>query len=1029
MPEIDLDTDAVSELVIVFKATLEPYFMLGQDELLRVRTVIQIYGIRNKQQLLENAGRLAPIIVKDSNEQAIFRQIIERTIAESAIQTIPSGIDLGVSDQKKNPETNRWWVMVLTLLLIAGAIAIYLYEKSKHAGSERSNRTLPIQQAPGNTPKIPQVQAQTVEEGVPNTNVLGPRPLAEYFIALLASIILAMVGVALAHNFRRKRIKALDDRYHPPKKLGWPHVLLWPDLSAKIFFNEVLGILIPAFSLKKTTSGRKLNIPGTIYKTIRNAGFIHFAYSPYILRNDCVFLIDVGNGNNLQSECIDTFPGYFRKKGISCQVYYYRNSPAAVSVQKKMTGSISFEEFSDRHCASFLILIGDGHGFIPAYKPKEKETESSLLRTLAKWPNKILFSVIPRANWSSVERELFQILPIYPATESGFEYFLQSLQTTATPKLIYPRDEQETYQAYPIENSVQACRNFLKNEKLVNWLCCLALADQVNLSTIIAIGKELEAQCYPGVKLVTIFNLLQITSAKWLQTGVLTNAYRKELIQNLKVSERGQDCTKAASKALQRLLLFVPTEKGTLLDLEKGIQMAVYKQWGDDKGSLEIAYLHRHNLLDSFSGNYFKDDGKMRHLSFLKENTIKIALATIMTSVILFLGIIAFRPARDWVKRVASPLPVKDSFAYFNNQAAILMNRYHDSLPESYVKKAGGFLRKAAAINKTEPHLLFNLKALVYIPAKYWYGNSNYKAARDSFAKIAGVNDSIGIYAYYSKLAALLHLEKRDMVCTAYSSFVREVDLKSFHVQQALAPITCQVGQPPTLNPALIKKPDPETLNYVGIKPVKPNPASSGISAMGATDTAAYRQVDDAGQSINTSAKTTSSDNLLAENIDKLIYNVDFGSSISDVLAFELGEYQRNAFKYEKLPLSTECQPNVVHYYYRKLSESKIAGRLSSYLENAGLSSAFSDSDGIIYSFLDNKLAYIQINLTSQSNGFYTALIEHLGGEVNKNLLRYHAKIGKYYYVTQFDKNNNWVSIIIMNEVGNSFCNVNWWQK
>lgn len=178
---------------------------------------------------------------------------------------------------------------------------------------------------------------------------------------------------------------------------------------------------------------------------------------------------------------------------------------------------------------------------------------------------------------------------------------------------------------------------------------------------------------------------------------------------------------------------------------------------------------------------------------------------------------------------------------------------------------------------------------------------------------------------------------------------------------------------------------------------------------------------------VNKTPTITKRDSLLAVNIRSLIYKVDFGSTIDDVFAFE-GQSIVN-FKYDSLPRSTECNPNDVRYYYLKLNNSKLSPHVYNYLERIGLKDDLSNDNSIIYSFMNNRLDYVQIILSSRSSTFYNTLMSSLGQDVVANPTRYHKKVGKYHYVSEYHKRTNTLYILMTNEEGSHFCAVNWWEN
>ena len=778
-----------AELSLWLRDVMAPFLIIQTPELLRLKNLIEIYAITNRQALLANASRLAPVIVKSAHEQDLFQQIISKAVIElkDEGQTPQTATKLNENPLPEKPEKPRKKKVVFYVLLSIGALLIvaaaawFLHQNAQPVKPPKPNpKPQPVTASTVKTITLPQVTPLTVP---PKTNPGHGQIFGILFSLPVSAIIIYLIALA-ANNRHEKKISALRDKYNFSGKIGWPHAFIWPNLYEKVFFNNSLENSLSVLSTKKSSVFQKIDFPNTIYNTIRNAGFLKLAFTSVNFTTDYIFLIATNLGDGQQSECLDLFPDFFLKRGLSAVTYYYKGSAGYVSTQKDMADAISFQQLREKFPGAFLVILGDGYGFIDNYVPNTNNpvalapANEPVLKQLAQWDKKVLFSVVPRANWSSFEKTLFDFTPIFPATEEGFNFFIKTADVLRNKRPLFPRDPAAQYQTFPVESSLNEYKVFFEDEGMVQWLCCLALSDQQSLSITIAIGKELESRFFQSKKLVTAFNLVKITSVKWLNTGTISTNHRNELIAYLRQTANGPEMIKATSDAMTRLLLYVNVEKGSLLDMDREIKLAVYRQWKEEESLLETAYLRQQNLLDSFSNNQFKAQGKIRPLSFFKQNAVKLTLGGILLACTTFFCLTNIGSTSRWLTRMSSSSQSIDSFAYYNNAAVALLQKYQNQLTPGNVNEVNQLLDKAGKIDPNNAVYKFNKRAVTYLEASYYYNLNNQKsydtAARlfiSEYQNNVTDLDSLTTFSYYGQSASLYQLHQLDSACSVYTAY------------------------------------------------------------------------------------------------------------------------------------------------------------------------------------------------------------------------------------------------------------------
>nr|WP_294950180.1 hypothetical protein [uncultured Mucilaginibacter sp.] len=163
-------------------------------------------------------------------------------------------------------------------------------------------------------------------------------------------------------------------------------------------------------------------------------------------------------------------------------------------------------------------------------------------------------------------------------------------------------------------------------------------------------------------------------------------------------------------------------------------------------------------------------------------------------------------------------------------------------------------------------------------------------------------------------------------------------------------------------------------------------------------------------------------------NIKSLLYKMDFGSSIGDVLSFELGEFHRNDIAYSNLADAIECAGQNIKYCWYYLKDSKLRNEIYSYLQNAGLREMVTDDTYIVYYFKDNRLSRISLRIFPNSDKFEKLFFQSLGQDVTSCPYRYQSENNKIHYLTGSSFTDiKSTEIYACNEDGYRFCVHDWW--
>ena len=125
------------ELLLELKAILFPDFKIGASDLIKLKRIIDLYGIRTKKELLNKSSLIAPVIVKNVFEQNLFISLIEKAkVDESAIDKVNNGTSSGSSGLNATPKIKAkkgTYVFYLLLIIALGIISIIYYRSESNS--------------------------------------------------------------------------------------------------------------------------------------------------------------------------------------------------------------------------------------------------------------------------------------------------------------------------------------------------------------------------------------------------------------------------------------------------------------------------------------------------------------------------------------------------------------------------------------------------------------------------------------------------------------------------------------------------------------------------------------------------------------------------------------------------------------------------------------------------------------------------------------------------------------------------------
>jgi PKD repeat protein len=696
------------------------------------------------------------------------------------------------------------WKSVKHVYNKRGVYSVVLIAKGKSNRSFSVTKTVAVDSALA-------VQLTTIEPRKVSPKTITANTTGYWVLIGLASVLLTAIITGLMIWMRReqdrKEVNEARRKFTPGKRkaAGWSYE--FPVNTTAVSFEGSPDVIVSRQSGMQKDSYGVVDVNTTIYETIRKAGFPQLHYYTALAKKEYIFLVDLGTGNNQQSDLFELLIENGIEKGTQYKIYYYRTDPFLLSDNRSMSQPVKLADLARLYRESNLIIFGDGYGFVnPGASGDQPDDLFKNAVLLEKWSRKALITPVPRNNWSRDERLLYMMIPVFPATTRGLE-LVKDAMNLPRHKLSAPsREGAESYMFFPVQNQVGEYEKFFQEDtRLLIWLYALALADKPGWAVTIAVGEALQENYFRknDAPLVTYANLLKITSIEWMQTGQLSIAHRQEMMNQLRKEPDCHTIFETAARALLELSRKVKVEKGTITETQKAVKEEIWEQYIKDDPLTSIAYLNRENYIDSFHAKELQIEKKIKTLRGPRSE-LNAAGGTIFVLLIVFTLLLNNWTASSGLARNFFPPVIKfDSFAYYNNLACdamdpvgLKMNYYFvdDSsalqhspnqqqagpdpnkqliTPEALSNRVNALLDKAEKFKETDSAniLSLNRRILTYVMGQFYFDNAddpryaeNYSRAIDSFTSVQG-KDSIGLNAYYGKAMSLWQINQTDSAC------------------------------------------------------------------------------------------------------------------------------------------------------------------------------------------------------------------------------------------------------------------------
>ena len=437
----------------------------------------------------------------------------------------------------------------------------------------------------------------TIDEEPEQLALLGERKLEkdegqvkmEYKAGVWAFLLIPLLWVLFSwYRWRRFKKKKEEEKKAaasdqialpvvPSQKSRRPFFIPFQDQNKHILHHPSEKRLAEALRLRKEGLRRVLDVPMTLDATIAQGGFPAPQYRYSQQASEYLFLVDRQSANSHQADLFRYLIGLVQEQEAYIETYYYDQEFYRFWNEDHPEG-MDLDVLQRRYLGHRLIILGDAHALLEVAGSQHPGLKENYAAALRSWPQQLLITPFPPRSWTYRELILSRHLAIFPADTDGLDaaatFIEMGLEKEDLPPTFQEWQKQwEAIRADADTNYVDwediddLEDHFAERKGLFQWLSALAVYPKPNWSLTLSIGQALAAR---GVVALNYDNLLQLSRVEWLQTGILDQGLRAELLEELE-EDNEQVARMTVAAELKAINEQLPRDSHAADDLASGL--------------------------------------------------------------------------------------------------------------------------------------------------------------------------------------------------------------------------------------------------------------------------------------------------------------------------------------------------------------------------------------------------------------------------------------------------------------------------
>ena len=377
-----------------------------------------------------------------------------------------------------------------------------------------------------------------------NLSVTGMKPLNvaadtnwnKIIIAGLYSMLLPLSLAAFILFYKRNKNKLkLKDIPPPAETIEYtgPYKIEFKDQAEKISPEKEISQLAEAMRKRHVSDQLFLNVSKTIASTIRSGGFPYLQFSSRTQPTDFLVFIDKQNPDGLQVKLFEFVLKKLEAEQVNIISYAFYREPLLLSNDKLNQRMLPVGKVAMLYPNTILFIFSDTREFFETLSTKLKPWVTDKFRA---WDHKIIVTPVPVDDWDYKENTLSKEgFTVVPADLNAHHLIANEINNLINRQKIQFAVIPASYSSRFVnfDDWAQVKKYIGNDDKLMQWVAALAVYPYIDWKATVAIGKALEEKNVLNTKLVTYTNLLKLSRIRWMQTGLIPDSLRLEMLADL----------------------------------------------------------------------------------------------------------------------------------------------------------------------------------------------------------------------------------------------------------------------------------------------------------------------------------------------------------------------------------------------------------------------------------------------------------------------------------------------------------------
>ncbi|MEP7230813.1 MAG: acyl carrier protein [Ginsengibacter sp.] len=375
-------------------------------------------------------------------------------------------------------------------------------------------------------------------------SVTGTKPLnltadinwKKILIAGLYTFLLPLTLAAFILFVKRKKdLKEKSGMQGPAelKEYTGPYKIEFKDQVQKISAEKEISLLAETMRKRHVNDISFLNVPKTILATIRSGGFPFLQFSPKTQPTDFLVFIDKEYAESLQVKLFEYVIKRLETEQVNINSFSFYKEPLLLSNEKMNQSMLPVDKVARLYPNTILFIFSDTREFFEAVSTKIKPW---VIDKFKSWTHKIILTPVPVNDWDYKENTLVAAgFTLVPADLNAHHLITNEINDLINRQKIQNVVIPSSYSSRFVNfDEWGQLVNYLGNDpELVQWTSALAVYPYIDWKATVAIGKALEEKSNAKIKLVNYTNLLKLSRIKWMQTSLIPDSLRLEMLSHL----------------------------------------------------------------------------------------------------------------------------------------------------------------------------------------------------------------------------------------------------------------------------------------------------------------------------------------------------------------------------------------------------------------------------------------------------------------------------------------------------------------